>query len=284
MRTAIFRASLIGLALVGASVPAAGAAQPQGVNIGVAPSKLQMRLVPGHTVHTTIRVYDKGDTPVVLDVFPQDYSIDSQSNVIFKQPGHAARIGGHLDDTLQPRLATWVRDSSRSLGVTVKVPAGITPGTHTLAVIFRSRTASTSAGGVRYQPAVASLLAAGVTAADGSGLVMRGAAVVQSVDVHWKSLSSVRSPGDLWDALFNPTVTAQVAVVNRGNTFFNILDGSTTFASGWAVGWLRQRDCRAPLHDSAGIGALHPGGLDRPARSSAGRTCRPISSTTTPLR
>ena len=63
---------------------------------------------------------------------------------------------------------------------------------------------------------------------------MRGAAVVQSVDVHWKSLSSVRSPGDLWDALFNPTVTAQVAVVNRGNTFFNILDGSTTFASGWA--------------------------------------------------
>ena len=96
MRTAIFRASLIGLALIGASVPAAGAAQPQGVNIGVAPSKLQMRLVPGHTVHTTIRVYDKGDTPVVLDVFPQDYSIDSQSNVIFKQPG-----------TLPGSAATW---------------------------------------------------------------------------------------------------------------------------------------------------------------------------------
>ena len=50
-------------------------------------------------------MYDKGDTPVVLDVFPQDYSIDSQSNVIFKQPG-TARIGGHLDDTLQPRLAS----------------------------------------------------------------------------------------------------------------------------------------------------------------------------------
>ena len=120
--------------------------------------------------------------------------------------------------------------------MTVKVPAGIPPGTHTLAVIFRSRTAGTGSSGVRYQPAVASLLAAGVTAADGSGLVMRGAALVQSVDVHWKSLSSVRSPGDLWDALFNPTVTAQVAVVNRGNTFFNILHGSTSFASGWAVG------------------------------------------------
>jgi hypothetical protein len=196
---------------------------------------LQLRLVPGHTVHTTIRVYDKGDTPVVLDVFPQDYSIDSQSNVIFKQPGTLPGSAATWT-TLSNRVLRVGAHSSRSLGVTVKVPAGIPPGTHTLAVIFRSRTASTSSSGVRYQPAVASLLAAGVTAADGSGLVMRGAAVVQSVDVHWKSLSSVRSPSDLWDALFNPTVTAQVAVVNRGNTFFNILHGSTSFASGWAVG------------------------------------------------
>ena len=126
MRTAIFRASLIGLALVGASVPAAGAAQPSGVNIGVAPSKLQLRLVPGRTAHTTIRVYNKGDTPVVLDVFPQDYSIDSQSNVIFKRPGTLPGSAATWTTLSQPLLRVPAH-SSRALGVTVKVPEGIPP-------------------------------------------------------------------------------------------------------------------------------------------------------------
>ncbi len=234
MRTLIFRASFIALALTAALAASASAAPSTGVNIGVAPSKLQLRLVPGRTAHTVIRVYNKGDRAVSLDVFPQDYSIDAQSTVNFVSPGTLPGSAAPWT-TLSAKLLRVPAHSSRALGVTIKVPRNIPPGTHTLAVIFRSRTLSTGAG-VRYRPAVASLMAAGVTTAGGGGLVFRGAAVVRSVDVHWKSLSSVRSPSDLWDALFHPTVTAQVAVINHGNTFFNILKGSTTFSSGLAVG------------------------------------------------
>ena len=244
MRTAFFRILLITLGLAVWVVPAASAAPGPGVNIGVAPSKLQLRLVPGRTAHTTIRVYNKGDDPVVLDVYPQDYAIDSRSNVTFKTAGSLPGSAAAWTE-LSRKLLHVPAHASRALGVTVRVPQGVPPGTHTLAVIFRSRTTTTGSGGVRYQPAVASLLAAGVTAADGSGLVMRGAAVVRSVHVHWPSLLSVRSPGDLWDALFTPTVTAEVAVVNRGNTFFNILHGTTSFEPGTSVGG-SSTDVKAP--------------------------------------
>ncbi len=235
MRTLILRASFIALAFAAVLAPSAATAKPgTAVNIGVAPSKLQLRLVPGRTAHTVIRVYNKGDAAVSLDVFPQDYSIDAQSTVDFVAPGTLPGSAAPWT-TLSATLLRVPAHTSRGVGVTIKVPKHIPPGTHTLAVIFRSRTVSTGAG-VRYRPAVASLMAAGVTAADGSGLVFRGAAVVRSVDVHWKSLTSVRSPSDLWDALFHPTVTAQIAVINHGNTFFNILKGSTTFSSGIAAG------------------------------------------------
>jgi hypothetical protein len=164
--------------------------------------------------------------------------------VTFKDAGTLASSAAAWT-TLSSTVLHVPAHSSRALDVTVKVPKGVAPGTHTLAVVFRSRATTTSSSGVKYQPAVASLLAAGVTAADGSGLVFKAVAVPQSVDVHWKSLTSVRSPSDLWDALFNPTVTAQVAVINRGNTFFNVLHGTTSFSSGLALGG-SSSDVKAP--------------------------------------
>lgn len=229
--------ALIALPLIAAVLfaPTASASSPPPINIGVAPSKLQLRLIPGHTVHTVIKVYNKGTGPVVLDVYPQDYTINAQSTVIFKNPGTLAGSASPWT-TISARTLHVPAGAHRAVGVTIDVPRSVPPGTHTLAIIFRSRVASTDSTGVKYQPAVASLLAAGVTAADGTGLVMRGAAVVQSVNVHWKSLTSVRSPGDLWDALFHPTVTAQIAVLNHGNTFFNILRGSSTFGKPLSLG------------------------------------------------
>ncbi len=242
MRT---KASLAALALAAvAIVPNATAAQSAPpINIGVAPSKLQLRLAPGHTSHTVIKVYNKGTKPVTLDVFPQDYTISSDSTVNFKAPGSVPGSAAAWT-TLSEKVLRVAPHAYGALDVTVKVPQGIPPGTHTLAVIFRSRTLSTS-GGVKFQPAVASLLAAGVTKSDGTGLIFKGAAIPQSVNVHWKSLTSVRSPGDLWDALFNPTVTAQVAVVNHGNEFFNVLHGTTSFTSGLSLGG-SSSDVKAP--------------------------------------
>jgi hypothetical protein len=54
--------ALIALPLIAAVLfaPTASASSPPPINIGVAPSKLQLRLIPGHTVHTVIKVYNKG--------------------------------------------------------------------------------------------------------------------------------------------------------------------------------------------------------------------------------
>ena len=146
MRTLILRASFIALAFAAVLAPSAATAKPgTAVNIGVAPSKLQLRLVPGRTAHTVIRVYNKGDAAVSLDVFPQDYSIDAQSTVDFVAPGTLPGSAAPWT-TLSATLLRVPAHTSRGVGVTIKVPKHIPPGTHTLAVIFRSRTVSTGAG------------------------------------------------------------------------------------------------------------------------------------------
>jgi hypothetical protein len=129
--------------------------------------------------------------------------------------------------------------SHRRVLLRVDVPATAAIGTHTLAVVFRSRQIK-SDGNLRYQPAVASLMAAGVRNPDGSGLVLRGQAVTRSVSVQWISLRDVWSSSDhlgaIEDWLFHPTVVAHVQVRNTGNTFFNIIRGDTTFSTKFAAG------------------------------------------------
>jgi len=129
--------------------------------------------------------------------------------------------------------------SHRQVLLRVDVPATAAIGTHTLAVVFRSRQVK-SDGNLRYQPAVASLMAAGVQNPDGTGLVLRGQAVTRSVSVQWISLRNVWSASDhlgaIGDWLFHPTVVAHVQVRNTGNTFFNIIKGDTTFTTKFAAG------------------------------------------------
>ena len=218
---------------------AGAAAAPDTLDFGVAPSKLQMKLIPGQVAHTDIDIVNKGDKPLTLDAYFNDYTISTASDVQFKPPG-----------TLPGSAAPWssldqdvlkVPPNSRfRVALTIRVPKDAALGTHTLAVIFRSRDVSTKPGSnVKYRPAVASLLAAGVANPDGSGLVLKGAAKIASVDVSWLSLSDViHSPdklGALGDWLFRPTVTAHVEVQNEGNTFFNILRGGTTFDTTFGV-------------------------------------------------
>ena len=88
--------------------------------------------------------------------------------------------------------------------------------------------------------------------------------MVRSVDVHWKSLTLGAIPQRPVGRAVHPTVTAQIAVINRGNTFFNILHGSTTFSSGIAAGG-SGTDVKAPHYTILpGIGAVRGGGLDDP--------------------
>ena len=76
--------AVLALLLLGAlaAVPIAAATDQTTtpLSLGVAPSKLQLRLKPGHTVRANLKIYNKGSKPVTIDVFPQDYTVDMDSN------------------------------------------------------------------------------------------------------------------------------------------------------------------------------------------------------------
>jgi hypothetical protein len=249
MRLRTLASSLVLLALLTGGGSAAGAAPPQALDIGVAPSKLQMRLVPGQTSRTRLDVFNKGDGPAVLDVYFNDYTISTGSVVTFAEAGSQPSSAADWS-SLSRRILRMAPHSQRSVELVVRVPEDAAIGTHTLAVVFRTREVQQD-GNVRYQPAVASLLAAGVQNADGTGLVMDGTAVVEGIDVRWLSLGDVVAADDtagaVVDWLIHPTVVAHVEVRNRGNTFFNILKGGTRFRSAIALGG-HDGDVRAPTY------------------------------------
>src|SRR4029078_7535514 len=100
--------------------------------------------------------------PLTLDAYFNDYTISSASDVQFKPPatlpGSAAPWSSLDQDVLKVPANARFR-----VTLTIHVPKDAALGTHTLAVIFRSRDISTKPGSnVKYRPAVASLLAAGV--------------------------------------------------------------------------------------------------------------------------
>lgn len=237
MRRLITVLTLTALVLAAGSGSAAAAAQQQ-VSIGVAPSKLQANLVPGQTYTTDLDLYNKGPAPVAVDVYLQDYTISSASAVEFKPPATLPQSAAGWS-SLSTNLLHVPAHTRREVRLQVDVPSTAAIGTHTLAVVFRSRQTN-SDGNVEYRPAVASLMAAGVQNPDGTGLVLRGRAVTRSVDVSWIGLSDVWHAGDhtgaLMDWLFHPTVTAHVEVRNTGNTFFNIIKGGTNFTTSFAIG------------------------------------------------
>lgn len=230
--------SLLASALLMASGATASAAKPPAISIGVAPSKLQANLHPGQLYKTDLDIYNKGSDPVVLDVFLQDYTISTDSAVVFKPAGSLAQSAAPWS-SLSNRVLHMPALSHRRVVLTVNVPKDAAIGTHTLAVVFRSRQVK-SAGNVEYRPAVASLMAAGVENPDGTGLVLRGQVLTRSVSVHWISLKDVWHSSDkvgaAVDWLMHPTVTANVEVRNTGNTFFNIIKGGTSFTTSFAAG------------------------------------------------
>jgi hypothetical protein len=238
MRKVATLLTLVALVLAaGSSSAAAGATAPP-IALGVAPSKLQTNLIPGQLYRTDLDIYNKGGSAVTLDVYLQDYTISTASVVEFRNPGTLAESAAPWA-TLGSSLLHLAPHSHRQVLLTVTVPSNAAIGTHTLAVIFRSRGVS-SDGNVKYQPAVASLMAAGVRNADGTGLVLKGSAETTSVDVNWIPLSDVWHSGDhvgaAVDWLIHPSVTAHVAIKNEGNTFFNVIKGGTEFTTRPAVG------------------------------------------------
>jgi hypothetical protein len=237
MRRLITVLILAALALAAGSSSAAASGRPP-ISIGVAPSKLQANLVPGQRYTTDLDLYNKGTTPVVVDVYLQDYTISPESAVVFSRPGSLATSAAPWA-SLSSDLLRVPAHTRREVRLQLDVPQTAAIGTHTLAVVFRSHQTNTD-GTVEYRPAVASLMAAGVQNPDGSGLVLRGRAVTRSVDVSWISLHDVWYASDhtgaLMDWLFHPTVTANIEVQNTGNTFFNIIKGGTAFTTKFAMG------------------------------------------------
>src|SRR5262249_41248397 len=155
MRRFLILALLIAVCAASAGQARADSGGVSTVDIGIAPSKLQLRLIPGRTVHTSIRAYNKGSKAVTLDVYPQNYTVHSESDVDFKPSGTLPGSAGPWT-TLSASVMRIPGHSERTLGLTIVVPKDAPLGTHTLAVVFRSRTIQTSSGGLRYQPAVAS--------------------------------------------------------------------------------------------------------------------------------
>ncbi len=229
--------TLVALVLAAGSSSAAAAKAPP-IALGVAPSKLQTTLIPGQLYKTDLDIYNKGGTAVTLDVYLQDYTISTASAVEFHDPGSLAESAAPWA-TLGSSLLHLAPHSHRQVLLTVTVPSNAAIGTHTLAVIFRSRGVR-SDGNVKYQPAVASLMAAGVENADGTGLVLKGSVETTSVDVNWISLADVWHSSDhvgaAVDWLIHPSVTAHVAIKNDGNTFFNVIKGGTAFTTKLALG------------------------------------------------
>lgn len=226
------------LVLAAGSSSATAGAKTQSISLGVAPSKLQAKLFPGQLYQTDLDIYNKGGSPVTLDIYLQDYTISTASVVEFHPagllPGSAAAWA-----TLGTSLLHMAPHSHQQVHLTVKVPRSAAIGTHTLAVIFRSRQIRSN-GNVKYQPAVASLMAAGIENADGTGLILKGSAITRSVDVNWIPLHDVWTSSDhlgaVVDWLLHPTVTAHVAIKNEGNTFFNVIKGGTDFTTSVALG------------------------------------------------
>jgi hypothetical protein len=238
MRRLLTILTLALVALPAASTGVAAAATAPAISIGVAPSKLQANLVPGQVYRTVLDVYNKGADRTVLDVYLQDYTISTASAVQFEPAGALAQSAGPWA-SLSARVLRMGPHGHAQVHLTVRVPNDAALGTHTLAVVFRSRQVRTN-GNVRYRPAVASLMAAGIENRDGTGLLLRGAVVTRSVDVSWPSLGSIWSSSDHMGAaidwLIHPTVTANVEVRNTGNTFFNIIKGGTEFSTDFALG------------------------------------------------
>jgi len=240
MRRLSFAALLAVLVPLGGTTAPALAARLPAINIGIAPSKLQLKLIPGHTVHTSIRAYNKGTHPVVLDVSAEDYTINAASNVTFYPEGTMAGSAGPWT-AFSTDVLRIPAGQMRELGVTITVPRTATRGTHTLAIVFKSHPIAAGSGGLQYQPAVASLLAAAVTSSSGGGLVLRGSVTATDVRVHSLPLWDVRSFSGLVDSLFRPTVTAVLQVRNSGNTFFNILPSTLDFSTGTSLGGSGQK-------------------------------------------
>jgi hypothetical protein len=238
MRRMLIILTLALLALPAGSTGAMAAAKAPVISIGVAPSKIQANLVPGQLYRTDLDVYNKGGGPLVLDVYLQDYTISADSAVVFQPAGSRAPSAAPWA-TLGKSVLRMPPHGHAQVDLTVRVPKDAALGTHTLAIVFRSRQVKTD-GNVHYRPAVASLMAAGVENRDGTGLVLRGQVVTRSVDVSWLSLRDVWNANDhvgaLVDWLIHPTVTAHVEVRNTGNTFFNIIKGGTDFQTDLALG------------------------------------------------
>jgi len=226
------------LALAAGSSSALAGAKPPPISLGVAPSKLQANLIPGQLYKTDLDIYNKGGTAVTLDIYLQDYTISKASAVEFVDPGSLPESAAPWA-TLGATVLHMPGHSHRQVRLSMSVPRDAAIGTHTLAIVFRSRGVK-SDGNVKYQPAVASLMAAAVENADGTGLVLKGDAVTRSVDVNWISLHDVVSAHDhvgaAVDWLIHPTVTAHVEIRNEGNTFFNVIKGGTAFTTTMALG------------------------------------------------
>ena len=235
--------TLAALVLAAGSTSATAGAGSESISLGVAPSKLQTNLIPGQLYKTDLDIYNKGGSAVTLDVYLQDYTISTASAVEFHDPGSLAESAAPWA-TLGSTLLHMAPHSHQQVRLTVTVPRDAAIGTHTLAVIFRSREIR-SDGNVKYQPAVASLMAAGVENADGTGLVLKGSAVTRSVDVNWISLGDVWNSSDhagaAVDWLIHPSVTTHVEIKNEGNTFFNVIKGGTAYTTTVAVGGSGER-------------------------------------------
>src|SRR5689334_24531889 len=132
---------LAAMALAAGSSSAAASSRPP-ISIGVAPSKLQANLVPGQHYTTDLDLYNKGASPVAVDVYLQDYSISSDSAVVFSQPGTLATSAAPWS-TLSTDVLHVPAHTRREVRLSMDVPQAASIGTHTLAVVFRSRQTNT---------------------------------------------------------------------------------------------------------------------------------------------
>ncbi len=139
-------------------LPASASAAPR--TFGVAPVKLEFKLLPGGTEDKTVYVNDQGNQPLHIDAVVNDYLITRNNQFEFFAPGHLSYSASKwikVDKTAFDLKA----GQQETVNIHVSVPPNAEIGGHYAVVLFRNSAPSGKAVALSAQIGSLALIAIG---------------------------------------------------------------------------------------------------------------------------
>ncbi len=202
MRARGLLAIALSLGLLFPASLSAAPAESDAVDFVVTPSQLELRVAPGASTSASVRIYNKGDTPLALRTYVQDVEIPPSDLI------------GSGDIAFS--ASAWVRFRERRLRVpaegyadvhlVARVPQNAAPGGyHAFGYVQNIVPPDTEGTGLVLSGRIGVTLLLEVVP---PGFVLTRSARVSDMDV------SVH-----WDGLFHPSVETATTVENTGDTY-----------------------------------------------------------------